>query len=373
MTHDPEDAAMQAPNPADYSFELPGQLIAQAPLADRAASRLLHVAGDSDAYAEYTFAQVSELLQPNDLLVLNDTRVIPARLFGHKDSGGKIELLLERILEPDRALVQLRSSRSPLQGASLHFADGATARVEGRQDNFFVLRFSCAVQPLLEQHGHMPLPPYIERADDAADRERYQTVYSREPGAVAAPTAGLHFDTGLLARLAEQGVRQASITLHVGAGTFLPLRDEQLQSGRLHSERIDVPAATCAAVNETRAAGGRVVAVGTTVTRALESAAQQGLPLQVCGGETDIFIYPGYEFRVVDAMITNFHLPESSLLMLVAAFRGREAILAAYRHAVAQRFRFFSYGDAMFLEKGSQEKGSQEKGPQEKGLPGITA
>lgn len=345
MTHDP----LTNLNLADYGFDLPPELIAQTPLAERAASRLLHVPASGD-YGEYAFANVGELLQPNDLLVLNDTRVIPARLFGQKASGGKVEMLLERILEPDLALVQLRSSRSPAVGSELTFEGGASATVEGRRDNFFLLRFAGDVQSLLEQHGHMPLPPYIERDDAAADRERYQTVFAKQPGAVAAPTAGLHFDESLLGKLAEQGIRQAKITLHVGAGTFLPLRDEQLRSGRLHSERIEVSADVCAAISETRAAGGRVVAVGTTVVRALESAAAAG-GLRPFSGETDIFIYPGYRFRVVDAMITNFHLPESSLLMLVSAFRGREAILAAYRYAVQQRFRFFSYGDAMFLEK----------------------
>ena len=348
MTHDPTP-----PLPADYHFDLPTELIAQQPLQERAASRLLHVPGEGDDYREYRFSDIGQLLRPGDLLVMNDTRVIPARLFGQKKSGGKVEMLLERILEPDLALVQLRSSRSPAQGSELIFESNITATVEGRRDNFFLLRFAGNVQSLLEQHGHMPLPPYIERDDAADDRERYQTVYASEPGAVAAPTAGLHFDAALLRKLAEQGVRQARITLHVGAGTFLPLRDEQLQSGRLHSERIEVSADVCAAVRDTRAAGGRVVAVGTTVTRALEAAAAGG-ELQPYAGETDIFIYPGYRFRVVDALITNFHLPESSLLMLVSAFRGREVILDAYRHAVAHRFRFFSYGDAMFLEKNAE-------------------
>ena len=348
MTHDPT-----APQPADYHFDLPADLIAQQPLAERAASRLLHVPRTGSSYQEYRFADVGNLLHPGDLLVLNDTRVIPARLFGQKATGGQVEMLLERILESDLALVQLRSSRSPAEGSALSFEGGITATVEGRQENFFLLRFAGDIQSLLQQHGHMPLPPYIERTDEAADRERYQTVYAREPGAVAAPTAGLHFDAELLAQLAEQGVRQASITLHVGAGTFLPLRDEQLQSGRLHSERIEVSEAVCGAIRETRAAGGRVIAVGTTVTRALEATAADGLP-EPFSGETDMFIYPGYAFRVVDAMITNFHLPESSLLMLVSAFRGREAMLAAYRYAVEHRFRFFSYGDAMFLEKNAE-------------------
>jgi len=349
MTHDP----IARPDPADFDFELPTALIAQMPLAERDASRLLHVAAAGEVYRELAFAQVGELLRPGDLLVLNDTRVIPARLFGRKASGGKVEMLLERILDHDLALVQLRSSRSPGAGSTLTFEGGATAVVEGRQAQFFLLRFAADVQAILEQHGHMPLPPYIERADIAADRERYQTVYAQNPGAVAAPTAGLHFDRELLQALRQQGAEQASITLHVGAGTFLPLRDEQLRSGRLHSERIEVSESTCAAIAKTRAAGGRVVAVGTTVTRALEAAGQSGT-VQPFHGETDIFIYPGYEFRVVDAMITNFHLPRSSLMMLVSAFSGREPILAAYRYAVAQRFRFFSFGDAMFLEKKSE-------------------
>ncbi|MBT8422688.1 MAG: tRNA preQ1(34) S-adenosylmethionine ribosyltransferase-isomerase QueA [Gammaproteobacteria bacterium] len=351
MTHDPT-----TPRPADFDFDLPAELIAQEPLPERATSRLLHVPGTGSDYREYNFADVGKLLRPGDLLVLNDTRVIPARLFGQKATGGRVEMLLERILDTDQAQVQLRSSRSPAVGSVLNFEGGASATVQGRQGSFFRLRFDDDVQSLLEQHGHMPLPPYIAREDEAADRERYQTVYAREPGAVAAPTAGLHFSEPLLQGLQGSGIRQAVVTLHVGAGTFLPLRDEQLQSGRLHSERIEVSDAVCSAIRETRSGGGRVVAVGTTVTRALEAAAADG-EIQPCTGETDIFIYPGYEFRVVDAMITNFHLPQSSLLMLVAAFRGREAMLSVYRHAIAERFRFFSYGDAMFIEKPAAENG----------------
>ena len=339
------------PDPTDYTFDLPPELIAQAPLPGRGDSRLLHVPACGEL-AEYQFRQLGQLLRPGDLLVRNDTRVIPARMFGRKASGGRVEMLLERILEPDLALVQLRSSRSPGEGAELVFEPDVHAVVEGRQDNFFTLRFAGEVEALLEQHGHVPLPPYIERSDSAEDRERYQTVYAREPGAVAAPTAGLHFSNELLDSLVKQGVRVESITLHVGAGTFLPLRSEQLEQGRLHHERIVVDEQLCNVVAATRARGGRVVAVGTTVVRALEAAAANG-DLVPVDGETDIFIWPGYEFKVVDAMITNFHLPESSLLMLVAAFHGTEPILAAYRHAIAQRFRFFSYGDAMFLEKGA--------------------
>lgn len=339
---------------ADYKYDLPRELIAQAPLEQRAASRLLYVPGQGADYRELAFRDVGSLLRSGDLLVLNDTRVIPGRLHGRKASGGKFEMLLERILESDLALVQLRSSRSPRAGALLEFEAGFEATVTGRQGNFFVLRFSAPLEPLLQQYGHVPLPPYIERADEDADRERYQTVFARESGAVAAPTAGLHFDQELLSSLEQSGVELAKITLHVGAGTFLPLRPEQLASGRLHSERIAVSTDVCAAVERTRARRGRVIAVGTTVVRALESAVTNGV-LEPFSGETDIFIQPGYQFSVVDAMITNFHLPESSLLMLVSAFHGKASILDAYNYAVAHKFRFFSYGDAMFLEHQEQE------------------
>jgi S-adenosylmethionine:tRNA ribosyltransferase-isomerase len=338
-------------DPIDFNYQLPQDLIAQEPLEHREDSRLLYVPAQV-GYEEYRFADIGQLLRPGDLLVLNDTRVLPARLFGHKESGGKVEILLERLLEPELALVQLRSSRSPGEGSQLTFDGGAQAVVEGRQDNFFRLRFTEALQPLLEEHGHMPLPPYIERADVDADRERYQTVFARKPGAVAAPTAGLHFTDALLNEIRGSGVNTVRITLHVGAGTFLPLREEQIDSGKLHSELVSVDGDVCAAIEQTRAAGGRVVAVGTTVVRALEAAAQSG-KIKELQGETDIFIRPGYEFRVVDAMITNFHLPESSLLMLVSAFAGKETILDAYHYAVEHKFRFFSYGDAMFLEKRS--------------------
>ena len=340
----------QPVKPEDFYYDLPAELIAQAPLHERSESRLLHVPATNESFPELSFNNVGQLLQPGDLLVLNDTRVIPARLFGQKESGGKVEMLLERILEPDLALVQLRSSRSPGEGSKLRFEGDAHAVVEGRQDNFFLLRFDTSLESLLETHGHMPLPPYIDRNDVAEDRERYQTVFARKPGAVAAPTAGLHFTDELLNELRTKGLNTVRVTLHVGAGTFLPLRDEQIESGKLHSERIEVDGDVCAAVAATREAGRRVIAVGTTVVRALEAAASPG-ELQPFKGETDIFIQPGYQFRVVDAMITNFHLPESSLLMLVSAFAGKERILDAYRYAVEQRFRFFSYGDAMFLEK----------------------
>lgn len=348
------DPVNRAPDPADFDFELPPELIAQAPLAERAASRLLVVPPAAEAaagqcvYQELRFAELERVLRPDDLLIMNNTRVIPARLFGRKASGGRVELLLERVLSDDTALVQLRSSRAPRPGTRLEFEPDIDAEVLGRDGSFFRLRFAGAVLELLEQHGRIPLPPYIERDAGAADRDRYQTVYASDPGAVAAPTAGLHFDADLLGRLRAAGVTTAEVTLHVGAGTFLPLRDAQLESGRLHAERLTVSAEVVAAVAAARAAGGRVVAVGTTVMRALESAAAQGelVPLQ---GETELFIWPGYQFRVVDALITNFHLPQSSLLMLVGAFAGTEHVLAAYRHAVRERFRFFSYGDAMLL------------------------
>lgn len=336
---------------SDFSFVLPPELIAQAPLAERAASRLLCV----DARGRIDdcgFRDLLVLLRPGDLLVLNDTRVIPARLRGHKDSGGRIEVLVERVLDNRRVLAQVRASKTPRDGARLHLEGAVEACVLGREDGFFVLEFAGddAVLAQLERHGHMPLPPYIARADAPADRERYQTVFARAPGAVAAPTAGLHFDADLLARLAERGVESAHVTLHVGAGTFQPLRVERLEDHVMHAERVDVSAATCERIAATQARGGRVVAVGTTVVRSLETAAQAGI-LQPYSGETRLFITPGFRFRVVDALVTNFHLPESTLLMLVCAFGGYEAVLRAYRHAVEQRYRFFSYGDAMYLER----------------------
>jgi S-adenosylmethionine:tRNA ribosyltransferase-isomerase len=333
--------------PADFHYDLPPELIAQTPLPERSASRLLHVT--PDAIQDLAFAQLIELLHPGDLLVVNDTRVIPARLFGHKATGGRIEMLLERLLTPRRALVQLRASHPPAAGMRLAF-DDVSATVAGREQEFFVLDFDVDLQPLLERKGHVPLPPYIERTDTPADRERYQTVFARAPGAVAAPTAGLHFDGAFLQRLRENGVRIGAITLHVGAGTFQPVREHQLTTRRLHAERMTMPGETCAAIGETRRRGGRVIAVGTTVVRALETAARSG-EVTAFQGETDLFIMPGYVFRAVDAMLTNFHLPQSSLLMLVCAFGGIDTVLQAYRHAVRQRYRFYSYGDAMFIER----------------------
>jgi len=339
----------------EFDYELPAELIAQAPLSERTASRLLHVSPDG-GLGDLHIPDFVGLLRPGDLVVVNDTRVLPARLFGRKASGGKVEMLLERPLGGSSALVQLRASRSPGVGTELTFDGGATATVTGRDGEFFVLEFRGPLQDILERHGHVPLPPYIERPDEPADRERYQTVFARKPGAVAAPTAGLHFDQGQLARIRAQGVEVETVTLHVGAGTFAPLRDAQLQSGRLHAERIEVPQRVCAAVARARGAGGRVVAIGTTTTRALEAAAARPDSsatgsLQPYSGETTLFIRPGFRFRVVDALLTNFHLPGSSLLMLVCAFAGTRSILAAYAHAVRHRYRFFSYGDAMFCHR----------------------
>ncbi len=336
---------------SDFSFDLPAGLIAQTPLPVRAASRLLHLDA-AGAIADRRFRDLPDLLRPGDLLVLNDTRVIPARLLGRKASGGRVEVLVERLLGAGRVLAQVRASKAPREGARLHLEGPIEAEVLGRDGEFFVLelRGDADALTLLERHGHMPLPPYIARPDGTADRERYQTVFAREPGAVAAPTAGLHFEAGLLEALAAAGVDIAYVTLHVGAGTFQPLRVERLEEHRMHAERVDVGAAACAKVAAARERGGRVVAVGTTVVRSLETAARCG-PLQPFTGDTRLFITPGFGFRVVDALLTNFHLPESTLLMLVCAFGGYDAVMRAYRHAVEQRYRFFSYGDAMFVER----------------------
>ena len=339
-------------DPADFNFELPPELIAQQPLPERTASRLLEL-GPDRALSDRHFAELPDLLRRGDLLVVNDTRVLPARLYGAKASGGRIEMLLERVLSVDEALVQLRSSHAPKPGSALSFDGEVSATVLRRQDEFFVLRFARPVVEVLDQSGHVPLPPYIRRTDETADRERYQTVYARERGSVAAPTAGLHFNEALLASLSVQGVAFGRLTLHVGAGTFAPLRPHHLKTGRLHTERLQVSAELCEAVTSCRARGGRVVAVGTTAVRGIETAAASGV-LRPFDGETSLFIRPGYRFQVVDALVTNFHLPESSLLMLVAAFGGMERVMAAYREAVARRYRFFSYGDAMFLCRDSE-------------------
>jgi len=333
---------------ADFAYELPGELIAQAPLPDRPASRLLVLDGPTGACRDGMFRDLPSLLEPGDLLVLNDTRVIPARAFGRKATGGRVEMLVERITGDRAVTAQLKASKTPAVGGRIEFDGGAVATIAGRAENLWMLDFDRPVLPWLEAHGHVPLPPYIQRVDEADDRERYQTVFARTPGAVAAPTAGLHFDESLLAAIRLRGVRTATVTLHVGAGTFQPVRADDPREHRLHAERVEVSPAVCEAVQAARARGGRVVAVGTTVVRSLESAAA-GEELRPFEGETDLFILPGYRFRVVDALVTNFHLPESSLLMLVAAFAGQEAVLAAYRHAVEARYRFFSYGDAMFV------------------------
>ncbi len=334
---------------SDFHFELPSALIAQQPLARRSDSRLLHLSRTGGHYSDHVFRQLPDLLSPHDLLVFNDTRVIPARLHGHKETGGKVEILLERLLDDHTCLAQLRVSKTPAAGSSLVLEDGAALLVEGREDEFFRLRSNTeTLTSVMNRLGHMPLPPYIQRDDSALDRERYQTVYARRPGAVAAPTAGLHFDQALLQVLADRGIRRAHVTLHVGAATFQPVRVDNIEDHRMHAEYLEVPAAVCAAVAATRARGGRVIAVGTTTVRSLETAASSGT-LQAYAGDSRVFIYPGYEFRVVDGIITNFHLPESTLLMLVSAFAGLDAVRAAYEHAVQARYRFFSYGDAMLL------------------------
>jgi S-adenosylmethionine:tRNA ribosyltransferase-isomerase len=335
----------------DFHFDLPDELIARHPAPARSGSRLLHLQGATGALADRQFVDLPALLRAGDLLVCNDTRVIPARLHGVKrDSGGKVEVMLERLTGPRTALVQLRASKPSRPGAVIVLGSTDTATVVAREDDFWRVEFSSDAHEIFERLGEMPLPPYVERAAEAADRERYQTVYAREPGAVAAPTAGLHFDDGLLQACRTAGVEFAYVTLHVGAGTFQPVRVDDIAQHRMHAELCVVPQATCTAVAATQARGGRVIAVGTTAVRALESAAAAtGSPLPYAG-ETRLFITPGKRFNVIDAMVTNFHLPESTLLMLVSAFAGREHVLAAYRHAVAHGYRFFSYGDAMFIE-----------------------
>ncbi len=357
---------------ADFDFELPPDLIAQAPAAERSASRLLDAgpAGGDAAPVDRIFRELPHLLEPGDLLVFNDTQVIRARLYGAKDSGGAVEALVERVLAAAdgahslEVWAHLRASKSPRAGQAVQFRNDAgesfRAEVLGRcgpENGLFHLRFPGDAFSLLERFGHVPLPPYITHADTAEDARRYQTVFARHPGAVAAPTAALHFDEALLAALDARGVQRAAVTLHVGAGTFQPVRAERLEDHRMHSEWFEVPQATVDAIHATRAAGGRIVAVGTTSLRALESAgraaAQAGSddPLLAGARETDIFITPGFEFRVVDRLVTNFHLPRSTLMMLVSAFAGCERIRQLYDHAIAQRYRFFSYGDAMLLSR----------------------
>lgn len=341
---------------ADFVYSLPPELIAQHPNSERGTSRLLHINGVNKSWTDRLFADLPALLRPDDLLVFNDTRVIPARVFGVKPTGGQVEIVLERVLQGRHILAQVNASKPLRVEAPVQLAGGVTATFVQRHEDLFELELSADPLPFFMQHGALPLPPYIERDTEELDSERYQTVYSRELGAVAAPTAGLHFDQAMLDRLAALGVRSAFVTLHVGAGTYQPVRVNDLDQHRMHEEVVRVGEDVCTAIRETRARGGRVIAVGTTVVRSLESAAQAG-ELQPFVGDTRLFIRPGYRFRVVDALITNFHLPESTLLMLVCAFGGHATMLAAYRHAVAQRYRFFSYGDAMLIEPEAEAMG----------------
>jgi S-adenosylmethionine:tRNA ribosyltransferase-isomerase len=335
---------------SDFDYELPPGLIAQHPATERAGSRLLHLDGNTGSLNDLQFRDIVSLLDSGDVLVVNDTRVIKARLHGRKDTGGEVEVLVERILDDRRTLAQVRASKTPRAGRRLIFAAGVEAEVLGRHDEFFELRFAANVLDTLAAHGEVPLPPYITHAADQGDEGRYQTVYARVPGAVAAPTAGLHFDDALLAALEAKGVTRATLTLHVGAGTFQPVRTDDVSRHVMHSEWYSVPQETVDAIARAKAGGGRVVAVGTTALRALEAAAASG---QLTAGtdETRLFIVPGYRFRVVERLVTNFHLPRSTLLMLVSAFGGTDAIRRAYAHAVQERYRFFSYGDAMLIER----------------------
>lgn len=348
---------------ADFQFDLPAEQIAHYPLAERRASRLLVLDGQSGALSHKHFADVLEYLKPGDLMVFNNTRVIPARVFGRKASGGKLEMLVERVVSDTRVLAHVRASKSPKPGTELLLGEEGeevSVTMLGRQGELFELEFPEPVLPLLERIGHMPLPPYIERADEQDDRERYQTVYASRAGAVAAPTAGLHFDQALLDALAEKGIERAFVTLHVGAGTFQPVRVEKIEDHHMHSEWLEVSPEVVAQIEACRARGGRVVAVGTTSVRSLETAARSGT-LAPYSGETDIFIYPGYRFNVVDALVTNFHLPESTLLMLVSAFAGYPEAMQAYRTAVAEGYRFFSYGDAMFITRNPAPTGPEDE------------
>lgn len=342
---------------SDFYFDLPEELIAQYPLKERTDSRLLCLDGSSGKLQDKVFRSLPEQLNSGDLLVFNNTQVIPARLFGLKSTGGKIEVLVERVLDDVSFLAQVRASKSPKEGALLNLGtdkgNGFQVEMTGRQGDLFHLTLTTgskqkSVFDLLDAHGHMPLPPYVERADEKADLQRYQTVYAKEKGAVAAPTAGLHFTDELLERIREMGVDIAWVTLHVGAGTFQPVRVDNILEHKMHSEYVDVPAETVEKIKQTQAQGGRVIAVGTTAMRSLESASMTG-EIQEFHNDTDIFIYPGYEFKTVDALVTNFHLPESTLMMLISAFSGIDNVKKAYQHAIKERYRFFSYGDAMFI------------------------
>jgi S-adenosylmethionine:tRNA ribosyltransferase-isomerase len=335
---------------SDFYYELPDALIAQAPLAERSAARMLIVDGRQGTWQDARICDLPDLLQPGDLLVLNDTRVLPARLQARKATGGAVELLLDRLVDAREGWFLAKSSKALRPGMRIHLSGGAVATVEEKDGMEVRLSLSADAQwlPILEAEGSMPLPPYIRRAPEASDRERYQTIYAAHPGAVAAPTAGLHFDVQLLDALAARGVERTFVTLHVGAGTFLPVRSDDITEHPMHAETMEVSATTVAAVAAAKARGKRVIAVGTTACRALETAAQDGT-LRPYTGETRLFIYPGKTFQVIDGLLTNFHLPESTLLMLVCAFAGMECMLAAYRHAVAEGYRFFSYGDAMLI------------------------
>lgn len=336
----------------DFSFELPEELIAQYPLESRSASRLLCLDSKTGDISHQQFDQLVDLLEAGDLLVFNDTRVIPARLYGQKETGGKLELLVERVESHAQVLAHIKASKAPKVGSKIKLANNIWATILERLDSLFRLHFDDdrTVLEILDQIGHMPLPPYMKRDDELADRERYQTVYNNKPGAVAAPTAGLHFDEALISKLEQKGINKAFVTLHVGAGTFQPVRVENILDHKMHSESVEVTPDVCQLVRQTKAAGKRVVAVGTTSVRCLETASMDGIisPYQ---GETDIFIYPGYQFKTVDALVTNFHLPESTLMMLVSAFAGADSIKKAYQMAVEQKYRFFSYGDAMFISQ----------------------
>ncbi len=351
---------------SDFAYVLPPELIAQHPLSERDASRLLCLDGDSGEVAHRQFRDILEMLHPDDLLVFNDTRVIPARLWGRKASGGKVEILIERLTGDRTALAHIRSSKSPRAGTVIQLSEragdapaGHEVIVTGRRGDLFALETpapALSLPAVLQAIGHMPLPPYIERPDDQNDQSRYQTVYAESDGAVAAPTAGLHFTQALLREIDALGVRHATVTLHVGAGTFQPVRADTIEEHRMHSEFAVVDDDVCEAVRETRQRAGRVIAVGTTAVRSLESATAEDGTIGPFEGDTDIFIYPGYRFRTVDALITNFHLPESTLMMLVCALAGREAIMAAYREAIERRYRFFSYGDAMFITAAGEDR-----------------
>lgn len=344
---------------ADFHFDLPEALIARHPLPERRSSRLLVLDGPSGELSHRQFADILGFLKPGDLMVFNNTRVIPARLFGQKASGGKLEILVERVMDSHRVLAHVRSSKSPKPGSKILIDGGGEAEMLQRHDALFELGFSEEVLPLLERVGHMPLPPYIDRPDEDADRERYQTVYAERAGAVAAPTAGLHFDEALLESIRAKGVDTAFVTLHVGAGTFQPVRVERIEDHHMHNEWLEVSQDVVDAVAACKARGGRVVAVGTTSVRSLESAARDGV-LKPFSGDTDIFIFPGRPFHVVDALVTNFHLPESTLLMLVSAFAGYPETMAAYAAAVEQGYRFFSYGDAMFITRNPAPRGPED-------------